>query len=131
MANLVDDFKNWIPGGVRIRDGVVTVPNSSSPITPLDLYEGILCKNSNAFVNPYPIALRFNTSVTQDFIIFNIPMGDQTHGTSLSASLEVGKFITYDNLVNATDVQLYTYLYKGTTGNAVSEYMIWLVLRIA
>lgn len=130
MSNLVDDFKNMMPGGVRIRSTVIDISaNNTQPS--LNLFEGILCKNSNAFVNPYPVTLWFKTSVTQDFIIFNIPMGEQTHGTSLSASLEVSKFITYDNLVNSRSVQLYPYWYKGTTGNAVSEYMIWLVLRIA
>lgn len=131
MANLVDDFKNWIPGGIRIREDIVTVPNSDNPITPLDLYEIVICENFYiSGVNP--VNIYFSSDVTQDCIVFNVPRGNATTSYSgLSNSANYKSFT--DARLNGSFIQLYPYLRYNDSGTKMQydDGMYWLVLRIA
>lgn len=134
MANLFDDYKNMIPGGIWIRDGVVTVPNNDNAIMPLDLYEIVICEKLN-ISNARSITLYFNQNVTQYFIIFNVPLeGSTTANYSGTTYVENRKRLTNENLVNNNTIELFPQVYYNNgVGDDVlfTKGMRWLILRIS
>lgn len=132
MANLVDDYKNMIPGGVRIRDGVVTVPNSSSPIALLDLFEGVMCYCNTYGIGNYYVDFDFESSVTAQFIVFNIPYDISYYMYTGSTTVENFKFNTYKKVTRGSSMPLYITINMAVNGSLeMYEYMYWLILRIA
>ena len=131
MANLVDDYKNMIPGGVRIRDGVVTVPNSlDNGIEPLNLYEAVICEKTN-ITNVTTFSLYFNSDVTQRFIIFTI---NETGSSGDGPSVPAANFlynIKYQLCSNEHRIFLATHVVWRETQYIYSKNQRWLVLRIA
>lgn len=133
MANLVDDFKNFIPyevpDRVRIRAGVVTVPNSEDAIEPLDLFEGVICERTNISSSNVSSSLSFTSNVTMDSLIFKIPM-DSTISNGSTPYTDNYLWNSYKDLANTNRIVLYPIVfYNGTNRFLVN--MRWLVLRIA
>lgn len=129
MANLVDDFKNWIPGGVRIREDVVTVPNSDNPITPLDLFEGVICERTNISNSGFNSDLFFTSNVTICVFEFKIPTTDTISSNITSSYVDNYSWNAYTNLVNTNEISLYPIVLSSGKNFLVN--MRWLVLRIA
>ena len=131
MANLVDDYKNMIPGGIRIRDGVVTLPNSfDNGIEPLNLYEAVICEKTN-ITNVDTFSLYFNSYVTQRLITFTInETGSSGDGPSAPASNFLYN-IKYQLCTNNNKISLATYVVWREDSYILSRNQRWLVLRIA
>ena len=127
MANLVDDFKNMMPGGVRIRKDVVTIPNGENGIESLDLFEGVICERTNIPSSGSNSNLFFTSNVTIDVFEFKIPMGD-TISDSASSYVDNYSWNVYTNLVNTNRISLYPIVLSN--GKFLVN-MRWLVLRIA
>lgn len=129
MANLVDDYKNWIPGGVRIREDVVTVPNRDNPITPLDLFEGVICERTNISSSGLNSDLFFTSNVTIGVFEFKIPTADTISSNVTSSYVDNYSWNAYTNLVNTNEISLYPIVLSGDDKFLVN--MRWLILRIA
>lgn len=133
MANLVDDYKNFIPyevpNGVRIRDGVITVPNGSNEIAPLDIWEGIVCYSSNVTLDDRA-NLFFTPNITGEFIIFKIPFGNPiSNGTDFTSRSPRPN--DYVNAVNSMSIELWPYTFGMDGSGFIYNIMRWLILRIA
>ena len=130
MANLVDDYKNMISNGVRIRSGIVTVSNGDNAITPLDLYECVICNKGGGFDETDEIRLFFTSNVTGDFFVFKIPYYDSYYGSNLYDMAMTP--VNYVNVVNSSYIRLWMFETTSTVDRYLFyNYMYWLFLRIA
>ena len=137
MANLVDDYKNMIPGGIMIREGEIELHNEANPAPILDVYEGLIANedetSSTDLVNGSP--LYFAENVTQSFLVFKLNVGSETNSAGLSASSFVFNSISYETLNNSNELTVYPFAYSYRRSDGAERFprfvhMKWLVLRI-
>lgn len=134
MANLVDGYKNMISGGVRIRDGVVNVPNSSNPVEPLYMYEGLVCYHMRSEESsPTNYLLYFSELLSMSVLCFCFPTPRSSFGVGDPSSLNYKQQLMFRDVSSQT-LDLYEYAYwNGPASNEFFAYKSyhWLVLRIA
>ena len=129
MANLVDDFKNWIPGGVRI----IAIDSTSNSNLQFELYDGVFTAKYNTGVSGTSI-INFNITGTQKFIIFKIL--DTTENGIINAGFSpiYANHLASNYMVlnSGSSLSLYAYVYYQSSMTIKTfEWCRYLIVRIA
>ena len=128
MDNLVDDYKNWVPGGMRIRQGGwIKLPNSSNPVDSLGVGECVLCYGENLTTND-EVYLYTKESITADYFIFKFPIGGSVETRTYDDYVSIPANYVHINSNNKIRLRVYTHYMVDAL--YTFPYMRWLVLRI-